>query len=166
MLSSCHQNLPKMNTVPFKFQCAGVCLNCKISRCFKITAFCLTCIHCLTRDSSFKWRFNSLAAKNLGGSGRKNCYPFGVQWNWNRHGVFCPQSKLHIYTYAEYVYHTQDPYRQGHFTQGMCRCTLEGNFFGLELLKTQEGKGQKFFCSLVNSETRMFAFHTLFLRTT
>lgn len=72
MLSSCHQNLPKMNTVPFKFQCTGVCLNCKIRRRFKITALCLTCIHCLTRDSSLRGRFNSLAAKNLGGSGRKD----------------------------------------------------------------------------------------------
>lgn len=32
----------------------------------------LTCIHCLTRDSSLKGRFNSFTAKSLGGSGRKD----------------------------------------------------------------------------------------------
>lgn len=104
----------------------------------------------------------------LGGRiGLRHCYPFGVQWNWNRRGGFCPQSKLHTApACAEYIQYTQGPIQTRAICKGMCRCTLESDCFGLELLKTQEGKEQKFFCSIVNSETRMFAFHTLFLRTT
>lgn len=55
---------------------------------------------------------------------------------------------------------------KGNLHQVCAGALLSETFFGLELPKTQEGEGQKFLCSLVDSETRMFAFHTLFLRTT
>lgn len=141
-----------------------MCLNCKISRCFKVTAHCLSCIHCLTKDS-LKGRFNSVVAKNLHGSGRKDCtkalLSFWCVVELKQTWVFLSSEPMQNVSTVLRT-HTD----KGNLHQVCASALLSETFFGLELLKTQEGKGQKFFCSVVNSETRMFAFHTLFLRTT
>lgn len=153
------------------FYSLGVCLNCKISRCFKATVLCLSCIHCLTRHGNLKGRFRSLVAKNLCGSGRKD-WPEALLSFWcavklkQTWGFLSSEQTSHSSCLCRIYPIYSGAIQTRAICKGMCRCTLESDCFGLELLKTQEGEEQKFFCSVVNSETRMFAFHTLFLRTT